>query len=138
MTRNKDLLLRQITKEFLFEDVSVEDKQAGVSSLDGKVDSMILDYDELATDEKSEDDVKLDVDLFTSKIAKFVENYDKILDVPSHIVNSTLEYLEENYDEEIVIEFKKILFDVYDIKLDSMEQDVSAPLAGATGPYSST
>jgi hypothetical protein len=138
MTRNKDLLLRQITKEFLFEDVNVEDKQAGVNSLDGKVDSMMLDYDELATDEKSEDDIKLDVDLFTSKIAKFVENYDKILDVPSHIVNSALGHLKENYDEEIVIEFKKILFDVYDIKLDSMEQDVSAPLAGAAGPYSST
>jgi len=138
MTRNKDLLLRQITKEFLFEDVNVEDKQAGVNSLDGKVDSMMLDYDELATDEKSERDIKLDVDLFTSKIAKFVENYDKILDVPSHIVNSALGHLKENYDEEIVIEFKKILFDVYDIKLDSMEQDVSAPLAGAAGPYSST
>ena len=60
----------------MFEDVNVEDKQAGVNSLDGKVDSMMLDYDELATDEKSEDDIKLDVDLFTSKIAKFVENYE--------------------------------------------------------------
>lgn len=138
MSQNKNSFLRQLTKEFLFEDVSVEDTQGEPESLDAKIKSLIMDYDEVATDEESEEE-KLDIDFFASKIANFVENHDKILDVQSHIVNSAIEYIKENYDdEEILKKFKEILFDVYDIKLDSMENNASAPLSGGAGPYGSS
>lgn len=134
MAQNKNAFFRQLTKEFLFEDVSVEDTSAEPESLDAKVKSIITDYDKVAVDEES-DEEKLNIDLFTSKIANFVENYQKILDVQSHIVNSAMEYISENYDdEETLNKFKEILFDVYDIKLDSMKEDAEAPLAGAAGP----
>jgi len=134
MAQSKNAFFRQLTKEFLFEDVSVQDTSSEPESLDAKVKSIIMDYDKVAVDEES-DEEKLDIDLFTSKIANFVENYQKILDVQSHIVNSAMEHISENYDdEETLNKFKEILFDVYDIKLDSMKEDAEAPLAGAAGP----
>ena len=85
MAQNKNAFFRQLTKEFLFEDVSVEDTNAEPESLDAKIKSIIMDYDKIAVDKES-DEEKLDIDLFTSKIANFVENYQKILDGIIYIV----------------------------------------------------
>ena len=65
---------------------------------------------------------KLDIDLFTSKIANFIENYQKILDVQSHIVNSAMEHISENYDdEETLNKFKEIQYKLPMDKLSNIE-----------------
>ena len=133
MNKKENALLRKLTKQFLYEDVSVHDSQGDTTSIDMSVESMIMDYGKIS----ESDDEGLDVELFSSKVANLVVNHDKILDIPSFIVNDAIKYLEATYDLETAAEFKKILFDVYDIKLDSLESKPSAPLSGAAGPAGS-
>tara|TARA_Y100000310_G_scaffold345054_1_gene461447 strand:- start:3795 stop:4211 length:417 start_codon:yes stop_codon:yes gene_type:complete len=138
MNRKQNSLLRKLTKEFLFEDVDVEDQHGDSQSLDLKVESVILDYGESSKVEDEDEDENLDLKQFSSKIANLVENYDNVLDIPSYIVNDAVKYLQKTYDDSIASEFKKILFDVYDIKLDSLDDDVEAPMASGAGPISGT
>ena len=137
MNRKQNSLLRKLTKEFLFEDVDVEDAQGDTSSisLDLTVDALILDYGE-ASETKNDEEESIDLKQFSSKVANLIENYNNILDVPSFVVNDAVNYLQETYDDNIANEFKKILFDIYDIKLDSIDSDSDTPppLAGAAGP----
>lgn len=56
----------------------------------------------------------LDVGVFATEIMRVVKNYDTLLDIPSVIVNRTVEYLTAKYDEKTAESFRQILRDEFD------------------------
>jgi len=56
----------------------------------------------------------LDVGVFATEIMRVVKNYDTLLDIPSVIVNRTVEYLTSKYDEKTAEAFNQILRDEFD------------------------
>ena len=57
----------------------------------------------------------IDIDSFTSKVARLIINSDRLLDLQSAIVNRTIDFLENYYDADHVERFKSILEQQYDI-----------------------
>ena len=60
----------------------------------------------------------LDIDQFSSKIARLIMNYQKLLKVETAIVNRSAEFIKKNYDEEHIERFYAILEEQYDIEIE--------------------
>jgi hypothetical protein len=83
----------------------------------------------------------IDIDQFTSKVARLVMNYQQLLKVETAIVNRSVEFISRNYDQEHVERLYAILEEQYDIEIeeDFIEEDEkSIPLGlgaydGGTG-----
>lgn len=79
---------------------------------------------------------KIDIDEFTTKVARFIANFDSLLDVKTVIINRTKKFLDETYgDEELGFKFDELLKRDHDIQPSGVSDDViQAPAAvGARG-----
>ncbi len=80
----------------------------------------------------------LDMDAFTKRVARLIENFEVLLDVRTVIMNRSFNFLLENYDQSHVDEMKQILEEQFDYRVDSQQEDIEAPYAvgayaGGTG-----
>jgi len=64
----------------------------------------------------------IDIEHFANSVARLVYNYDTLLDIEGLIVQRAVDYISNNYDEEVADKFKRALQDLHDI-------DVSSPNA---------
>lgn len=107
-------------------------------SLDNQIDSLLIDFEkesmkqeslwrrsrlgrallaELADDEDEDSDVHVDdgeestfnIDVFTQRTARLINNYDKMLDVKGAIMDRAMNYLKQNYDDAAMEEFEEIM-----------------------------
>lgn len=70
---------------------------------------------------------KIDIDRFSSKIARLVMNFSKLLKVEAAIVNRAKNYLKEEYDEDYEERFLAILESQFDIQIDKEFPDYENP-----------
>ena len=80
----------------------------------------------------------LDIDSFTKRVARLIENFEVLLDVRTVIMNRSFNFLLENYDKSHVDEMKQILEEQFDFSIDSPSDEIEAPYAvgayeGGTG-----
>ena len=111
-------------KAFLFEQEEALDPAADSEATTG---SEMIDEEEPAEEEKP----NLDIDQFSSKVARLIMNYEQLLKVETAIVNRAGEFLENNYDEEHSERFYAILEEQYDIEIDAdfaEEEERARPL----------
>lgn len=131
------------------EEVSPDDKESLEKSVDDAIEGILVDYEanarksaELQTESRyslrryllTEADEKLDVDMFTSDVARLVKNYDTLLDMEAIIVNKAIQFLEKNYDSDIAEEFVELLDIRHDISIGEDPDELEQPIAvGASG-----
>lgn len=89
---------------------------SAMESLNRKSMKFLLEAEgeEAETTEDGEEMPPIDIGTFATEIMRVVKNYDTLLDIPSVIVNRTMEYLTSKYDEKTAESFKQILRDEFD------------------------
>jgi hypothetical protein len=107
----EESLSRQSLKFLLKEQEDAIDPAADSEATTG---SEIQDEKEKGEEEQA----NLDIDIFTSKVARLIMNYDHLLKIESVILNRAVEFLKENYDGEHSERFYAILEEQFDIKID--------------------
>ena len=85
--------------------------------------SEMIDEEEPAEEETP----NLDIDAFSSKVARLVMNYQQLLKVETAIVNRAVEFLEQEYDEEHSERFYAILESQYDIEIEQQFPNYDSP-----------
>jgi hypothetical protein len=59
----------------------------------------------------------LDIDHFANQIARFVMNYDSLIDMPQLIIKRAVDFLTLNYDEGTAEQFQDALRDMHDLEM---------------------
>lgn len=77
---------------------------------------------------------KLNASEFAGHIAKLVQNYDRLLDVPTVIISKALTYISENYDDNLKSEIEHALEDNYGLSLTPEDREPERPAAAGAGP----
>jgi hypothetical protein len=85
--------------------------------------SEIIDEKEPAEEEMP----NLDIDQFSSKVARLVMNFQQLLKVETAIVNRASEFINKNYDKEHIERFYAILEEQYDIQIEEEFVDEDMP-----------
>lgn len=76
----------------------------------------------------------MNIDVFTNKIARLINNYDSLLDVPGAIRDRAIEYLEQNYSPDVAQQFLELLDSHHDISFNDDDYPEQGPPAfGAQG-----
>ena len=78
----------------------------------------------------------LDIEQFTSKIARLVSNASTLLPVEEVVISRAVKYLRENYDESYIEQMQDILDNQYDFDLDGDEDIIDVPIAAGAGTKS--
>lgn len=82
----------------------------------------------------------LDIGTFAVKVARLAEMPEKILDLKDAIINRAVQYLVENYDEQVAKDFEEALMDKFQLAVPEEEvqtivaSDLPAPPAVGAGP----
>lgn len=78
----------------------------------------------------------IDIEQFTSKVARLVSNASTLLPVEEVIIARAMKYLRENYDESYVEKMQDILDNQYDFDLDGDEDIIDVPISVGAGTKS--
>lgn len=114
--------------KFLFEE-EVVDPAADDQATTG---SEIQDADQASEGAKP----NLDIDAFSSKVARLIMNYNQLLKVEAVILNRAAEFLKNNYDGEHSERFYAILEEQFDIEIDEdFIDDQGKPAPQGLGAY---
>ena len=123
--------LSNYSLKFLLKEEDVVDPAADEEATTG---SEIQDEDQAGEEEKA----NLDIDVFSSKVARLIMNYDHLLKVESVILNRAVEFLKDNYDAEHSERFYAILEEQFDIEIDEdfIDEEDNPPAPQGLGAYS--
>ena len=129
-------------------DVTPSETEELGKSVDDALESILVDYEAKARKSAAiqsesryslrryllkEVDGDLDVDRFTTDVARLVMNYDNLLDMEALIVNKAIQFLTTHYNEELAEEFLELL-DVKHGVVIGVEEEIEQPIAvGASG-----
>ena len=122
------------------EDAAPEDDDAetGGDATEPEVQDPIGSEEISATEPATPPKLPLNVDEFTKRVARLVENAEVLLSVRSVIINRAFNYLLENYDQAHVDAMKEVLDEQFDFDIDDPGRPVETPYAvgayaGGTG-----
>jgi len=108
-------------------------KQGGEISLESKRTLSSLLFEEESA-EPSGDSAEIDLDNFSSNVARLIKNYTNLLDMEQLIFTKAQDFLTDNYGEEAAREFKASLEDSHDITFGQKDDDMPDSYAiGAAG-----
>ena len=100
---------------------------------------LLFEQEEVTAEEGEEEEVvayegpAMDMDNFTSNVARLVMNYDSLLDIELLIINKAKDFLRSRYDEDHVAKFEELLDIRYGLDIDAEKEEREIPLAvGAT------
>lgn len=135
-------------------------------SLDQQVDDLLISYESEAKTKKNEgldfrmmtrrflssplleaeedkDKKKLtiediDIEDFAASVSRMIDNYDSLLEVRNTLARRAINFLIENYEEDVVNEFKNVLEEEHDIsigktKTELEDEEFEAPFADRAG-----
>ena len=82
-----------------------------------------------------EDDEEFNIDIFAQKVARLMNNYDSLLDIPGALRDRAMNYLEQYYGKNVADEFLEILDNQHDISFDDKDEyPLQGPPAQGAGP----
>ena len=99
---------------------------ASEDTLDGEIEAVLIDFEtaarKSAVSESSsirliyEVEEELDLDSFTSDVARLVKNYDNLIDMEALLINKSKDFIQARYGEEAVSQFVDKLEKSHDIE----------------------
>lgn len=80
----------------------------------------------------------IDVEDFAASVSRMIDNYDSLLEVRNTLARRAINFLIENYEEDVVNEFKNVLEEEHDIsigktKTELEDEEFEAPFADRAG-----
>jgi len=80
----------------------------------------------------------IDVEDFAASVSRMIDNYDSLLEVKSTLARRAINFLIENYEEDVVKEFKIVLEQEHDISIGKAkskveDEEFQAPFADRAG-----
>lgn len=80
----------------------------------------------------------IDVEDFAASVSRMIDNYDSLLEVRNTLARRAINFLVENYEEDVVNEFKNVLEEEHDIsigktKSELEDEEFEAPFADRAG-----
>jgi len=78
-------------------------------------------------------ELSLDMEKFTSEVARLVLNYQSLLDMEGLIINKAKDFLRSRYDEAHVDEFEELLDIRFGLDIEREEEDFQPPFAAGAG-----
>ena len=106
----------------------------------------IEDVDEEDADDAEDDSMvpdevspSIDIGTFATKVARLAEMPEKVLDLKNAIINRAVQYLEQNYDDNVAKDFENALLDRFQLAVPENEienlvaADLPAPPAVGAG-----
>jgi hypothetical protein len=80
----------------------------------------------------------LDIEEFAASVVRLIDNYDSLLEVRNTLARRAINFLSENYSQDVVNQFKIVLEDEHDIsigksKADEEDSKFPAPAAARAG-----
>lgn len=106
----------------------------------------IEDVDEEDADDAEDDSMvpeevtpSIDIGTFATKVARLAEMPEKVLDLKNAIINRAVQYLEQNYDDNVAKDFENALLDRFQLSVPATEienlvaADLPAPPAVGAG-----
>lgn len=106
--------------------------------------TQLLEADEDKGSDKEKEEKKklkmedIDVEEFAGSVSRLIDNYDSLLEIRNTLARRAVNFLIENYEQDVVNEFKNVLEDSYDItigksKIEIEDEKFEAPLADRAG-----
>ena len=100
--------------------------------------NLLFEQEEVAVEEEAISENQLDIELFSSDVARLIQNYQALMDMESIIFNKAKEFLIIKYGEEVAEAFAEILRLKHDLDFDSEIEalediEAAAPLAVGAG-----
>lgn len=95
--------------------------------------------EEEEADAPEEEAPSIDIGTFAAKVARLAEMPEKVLDLKSAIINRAVQYLQENYDDNVAKDFEEALLDKFQMAVPETEienlvaADLPAPPAVGAG-----
>jgi|688.fasta_scaffold226832_2 hypothetical protein len=99
--------------------------------------------DEAGDEEKPEEKKKLsaediDIEEFASSVVRLIDNYDSLLEVRNTLARRAMNFLSDNYSQDVVTQFKIVLEDEHDItvgksKAEEEDNEFPTPVAAGAG-----
>jgi hypothetical protein len=99
--------------------------------------------DEAGDEEKPEEKKKLsaediDIEEFASSVVRLIDNYDSLLEVRNTLARRAMNFLSDNYSQDVVTQFKIVLEDEHDItvgksKAEEEDNEFQTPVAAGAG-----
>lgn len=95
--------------------------------------------EEEEADAPEEEAPSIDIGTFAAKVARLAEMPEKVLDLKSAIINRAVQYLQENYDDNVAKDFEEALLDRFQMAVPETEienlvaSDLPAPPAVGAG-----
>jgi hypothetical protein len=99
--------------------------------------------DEVGDEEKPEEKKKLsaediDIEEFASSVVRLIDNYDSLLEVRNTLARRAMNFLSDNYSQDVVNQFKIVLEDEHDItvgksKAEEEDNEFPSPVAAGAG-----
>jgi hypothetical protein len=144
----KDLTLRALLEQGAADDAAddaaeaedeVEEEAEDEAGEDSPVETEPTGSERISVDEPIEaPQIPLDVDQFALRVGKLIKNADVLLDLKTVIVNRSLKFLSDNYDEAHAKRLLESLDSQFDIDIDDPGAPVETPFAagayaGGTG-----
>lgn len=134
-----DSILINFESESLIESEDEESNDIN-ESLSRKSLKYLLEQEEaealdIADVEEGEEEKKIDLDQFASKVARLTKNYETKLDIRTVIANRAKQMLQEAYDKDHVEKFKAILEEEYDITFTSRDEDETVDIPQGLGAF---
>jgi len=132
----KSAQIHVIAKEEVVEDVVTDSTNEWYSR---NLSDLLFEQEEPATvEEEIVSENELDIELFSSDVARLIMNYQTLMDMESIIFNKAKEFLMIKYGEEVAEAFAEILRLRHDLDFDSEIEEledieVAAPLAVGAG-----
>ena len=108
------------------------------SSVDEQIDELLLQYEKLSSPDE-EVTPSIDIGTFATKVARLAEMPEKVLDLKNAIINRAVQYLEQNYDDNVAKDFENALLDRFQLSVPATEienlvaADLPAPPAVGAG-----
>lgn len=145
---NPKILLRNVIIGFLNEGIAKTAPGLSRESLDDQIDALLISYEknsigadefELDVNEAASDDdekTKFDLNRFSNKLARFVQNYESLLDIETVILFRAIAFIEENHGTPTAEELKTRLSEIHGLHVSKelVPADPVAPNAvGAEG-----
>lgn len=127
----------------LFEALSLTEAEGDEDQSDDEEQDNVTDKSEPEADTHPEAPKvpDLNIDDFTQKVARLINNYESMLDVPRSIFDRATKYLTDGYGDDVATQFSELLAQQHDIEFndDPMAQDSDGypvkgpPATGAEG-----
>ena len=65
----------------------------------------------------------INVSIFAEHVVRLVDNYDSLLDVRDTIIRRAQKFLNDNYDAQVLSDFKSIMRDTFDVEVGVTDMD---------------